>query len=151
MEQNIAIEPARESDSDWCATLMSSTEPWITLRRGGDAARQIMQRPGWELFIARQGEVHVGFILLSPYGLAGSPYIVSVVVEESARGRGIGSQLLAFAEKHYAGRRHLFLCVSSFNHRAQQLYQKLGYERVGEFKDYVIEGYSELLMYKRLP
>jgi ribosomal protein S18 acetylase RimI-like enzyme len=42
----------------------------------------------------------------------------------------------------------VFLCVSSFNERAQKLYQRLGYERVGELPDYVVKGYSEILMRK---
>jgi ribosomal protein S18 acetylase RimI-like enzyme len=80
-----------------------------------------------------------------------SPYIASIAVAEYARGKGIGSQLLAFAEKHEAGSRFIFLCVSSFNHRAQELYYRLGYERVGEIPNYVVEGHSELLLCKKLP
>lgn len=151
MSQPITIQTARESDQEWCTRLMSSTEPWITLRRDLEASRAILQRPGGDLFIAREGRRRLGFILLFPYGLAGSPYVASIAVVESERGRGIGTPLLAFAEKHFAGRRHLFLCVSSFNLRAQDLYRKLGYERVGEFKHYIIEGHSELLLCKRLP
>jgi len=44
----------------------------------------------------------------------------------------------------------MFLGVSSFNMRAQQLYQRRGYRKVGEFPDYVIAGASEILMHKRL-
>jgi ribosomal protein S18 acetylase RimI-like enzyme len=40
--------------------------------------------------------------------------------------------------------------VSSFNHRAQALYYRLGYERVGDIPDYAIEGHAELLLVKRL-
>jgi ribosomal protein S18 acetylase RimI-like enzyme len=129
---------------------MASTEPWITLRRSVEASRTILRRPGSEVFLARERERRLGFILLHPYGLAGSPYISSVAVEESERGRGIGSQLLAFAERHFAGRRHLFLCVSSFNLRAQDLYRRLGYECVAEFPNYVVDGHAELLFYKKL-
>lgn len=43
-----------------------------------------------------------------------------------------------------------FLCVSSFNPRARALYERLGYELIGELKDFVIDGASELLMRKRL-
>lgn len=148
---SIRIEPALDSDCEWCARLMAGTEPWITLRQDLDACRSKLRRPGSELFVAREGERRLGFILLLPYGLAGSPYIASVAVEESARGRSVGSRLVELAEKHYAGRRHIFLCVSSFNHRAQELYLRLGYERVGEFPDYVVEGHSELLFHKKLP
>jgi len=39
--------------------------------------------------------------------------------------------------------------VSSFNTRAQAFYARHGYRQVGQFDDYVIEGASELLLYKR--
>jgi ribosomal protein S18 acetylase RimI-like enzyme len=149
--QPIAIEAARESDFEWCAQLMAGSEPWITLRRDLEGSRAALRRPGSELFVAREGGQHVGFLLMHPYGFAGSPYIASIAVGEKARGKGIGSQLLTFAEKHFAGRRFIFLCVSSFNHRARQLYYRLGYKRVGEIPNYVVEGHSELLLGKELP
>jgi ribosomal-protein-alanine N-acetyltransferase len=147
----LTIERAQESDVDWCAQLMSSSEPWITLRRDLEQSRTALRRPGGELFVAREGGQRVGFILIYPYGFAGSPYITSIAVAESARGKGLGSQLLAFAEHHVAGRRFIFLCVSSFNRRAQDLYYRLGYKPVGEIPNYVIEGHSELLLCKKLP
>jgi len=149
--QNLTIERAEENDFDWCARLMAGSEPWITLRRGLDACRAFLRRPGSELFVARERGCPAGFILIHPCGCAGSPYIASVAVAEDARGRGIGSQLVAFAERQMAGRRFIFLCVSSFNRRAQELYSRLGYQRVGELPDYIIEGHSELLLCKKLP
>jgi len=146
----ITIEHAQESDHEWCARLMAGSEPWITLHRDLEQSRTALCRPGGELFVARECGRPVGFILINPYGFAGSPYITSVAVAEDARGKGIGAQLLAFAEKHMAGRRFIFLCVSSFNHRARELYYRLGYERVGEIPNYIIEGHSELLLCKKL-
>jgi len=58
--------------------------------------------------------------------------------------------MLAFAERQAAGRRFIFLCVSSFNLRAQALYRRLGYEQVGELPGYIVEGHSELLFWKKL-
>ena len=130
---------------------MAATEPWITLRRNLEGCRVALGRPGTELFVARNENRAAGFILIAPYGLAGSPYIASIAVAEEARGQGIGSQLLRFAEEHFAGRGHLFLLVSSFNQGAQQLYRRHGYESVGELHDYVVPGHSELILHKRLP
>ena len=146
----LQISPARESELEWCAQLMAGTDPWITLRRDIQQCRAVLHRPGSELFVAREAGQAVGFILVNPYGCAGSAYINSIVVVEGARGRGIGAQLLGFAERQAAGRRFIFLCVSSFNHRAQELYHRLGYQRVGEIPNYVVEGHSELLLCKRL-
>jgi len=147
---SLTIALAQEPDFEWCAHLMAGSEPWITLRRGIEQCRAALHRPGDELFVAHDADRPVGFILIRPFGCAGSPYIASVAVAENARGEGIGAQLLAFAEKYVAGSRFIFLCVSSFNLRAQAFYVRLGYERVGALPDYIIEGHSELLLCKRL-
>ena len=144
------IRRALERDREWCARLMSSTEPWITLRRGLKESRALLRRTGVELFVGRGGLHRLGFILLHPCGLAGSPYVASVAVTAGARSRGVGTQLMVFAEQRFAHRRHLFLCVSSFNRRAQRFYRRLGYKRVAEFADYIVDGHSELLMHKKL-
>jgi len=129
---------------------MASSEPWITLRRDLEGARAALHRSGTELFIARDGAERLGFLLLAPYGLAGAPYVASIAVAETARGRGVGSQMLRWAEQHFAGRRDLFLLVSSFNTRAQQLYLRHAYTQVGEIPDYVVAGHSELIYRKRI-
>ncbi len=150
MPVDIEITLAVGSDNEWCARLMVASEPWITLGRDLDSARATMSRPGTELFLAHEGAERVGFLLLAPYGLAGAPYIACIAIAENARDRGIGSEMLKWAERHYADRHNLFLLVSSFNTGAQQLYLRHGYEKVGEIPDYVVKGHSELIFRKRL-
>jgi ribosomal protein S18 acetylase RimI-like enzyme len=150
MDPPIVIASAAPADAEWCAGLMATTEPWITLRQDLSGCRDALARPGTELYVARDGGQPVGFVLVAPHGLAASPYIASIAVAADARGRGIGSDLLRFAERHFAGRQHLFLLVSSFNERAQRLYRRHGYERVGELKDYVVPGASEIILHKWL-
>ena len=152
MEIPVHIARAERADCEWCANLMASNEPWITLQRGLDACRAIVIRPGSDLFIARDKDsTSLGFMLLASHGLAGSPYISSIAVAPEARSRGVGAQLLSFAEERYKDRGHLFLLVSSFNHRAQQFYRRHRFERVGELKDYIVTGHSEFIFHKRLP
>ncbi len=143
---------ALTAEHEWCARLMASSDPWITLQRDLDACLAVLARPGTELFVAREQATGqpLGFILLAPFGLAGSPYISSIAVEPEAQGRGLGAQLIAFAEKCFCERRHIFLLVSSFNTRAQHFYRRHGYEPVGELRDYIVPGHSELLFHKRL-
>ena len=63
--------------------------------------------------------------------------------------RGVGRRLLAFAEERiFRESPNVFLCVSSFNAGARRLYLRLGYELIGELKDYIVRGHSELLMRK---
>lgn len=146
----ISIELGTEADVDWCTHLMASTEPWLTLRPSPQACEAVFRRVGCELFLALQGDTKSGFILLQSSGLAGSPYVGAIAVTAEARGKGVGSQLLAFAEKHYPAARNIFLCVSDFNSGAIALYERVGYEQVGRLTDYVVEGHAELIMRKRL-
>ena len=148
----INVTAAARDDYAWCADLMACSEPWVTLGRDLGACHEALTRPGADLFVARKAEngVPAGFILVAPYGLAGSPYIASIAVAAEMRGQGIGSALLQFVEQRFAGRARLFLLVSSFNHKARLLYLRQGYECVGELKDYCVAGQSELIFQKRL-
>jgi ribosomal protein S18 acetylase RimI-like enzyme len=42
------------------------------------------------------------------------------------------------------------MCVSSFNDGALRLYQRLGYQKVGELPDYIVAGHSEILLRKTI-
>ena len=152
MKSGAEIRKGREEDQEWCARLMATSEPWITLGQDLELCRQKVARAGTELFVAEDGAGRelAGFILLVPYGFAGSPYINSIAVASEARGRGVGADMLRFAEEHFAGRQHLFLLVSSFNARAQAFYRRERYEYVGELKDYIVPGHSELIFRKTL-
>jgi ribosomal-protein-alanine N-acetyltransferase len=151
MEQpSVIIAPAAPGDTEWCARLMAASEPWITLRRDLAGCHDALARPGTELFVAHDRGQRVGFVLVAAYGFAASPYLASIAVTADGRGRGIGSELVRFVERHFAGREHVFLLVSSFNDGALRLYRRLGYERIGELKDYVVAGASEIILHKRL-
>jgi ribosomal protein S18 acetylase RimI-like enzyme len=148
---SIQVAEATEAEREWCARLMAVLEPWLTLGRTMEQSRTILHNPEYQLFIAHTEGAPRGFLLVHRRGVAGSPYIASLAVAQEAQGRGIGSYLLEFAEELFrGGAKHIFLCVSSFNSRARSLYERCGYKVVGEFKDYVIEGASEILMHKRL-
>ena len=40
--------------------------------------------------------------------------------------------------------------MNTFNTDAQRLYERLGYQRVGELTDYIVAGYSEILLRKTI-
>jgi ribosomal protein S18 acetylase RimI-like enzyme len=92
----------------------------------------------------------VGFIVLIMSGaLVG--YIQTVGVMPEWRNKRIGSRLLEFAEDKIFGKApNAFLCVSSFNKKAQELYKRLGYEVIGELKDYIVPGHFEILLRKSI-
>ncbi len=146
----LLIEIANAEDREWCARLMSSSEPWVTLGQDFAACLASCNRPELVVLIARRVEMPCGLVISHPTGVAGSPYIKSIATSAEARGQGVGAALLDAAEEWYPKARHIFLCVSSFNERARKFYERHGYAKVGEFPDYVMHGVSEILMHKRL-
>jgi [ribosomal protein S18]-alanine N-acetyltransferase len=139
---------AGRGEAETCARMMAASEPWITLRRDADAALAILTDPGRESYVAfLEGEV-VGFVILVMHG-AFVGYIQSVCVAPGLRGLGLGRRLMAFAEERiFRESPNVFLNVASFNPEAQRLYERLGYEVVGELRDYIVPGHSEILMRK---
>ena len=134
-----------------CARMMANSEPWITLRRDYETLLKIVAEPTREVYLAVDGNNKIaGFIMLNMQG-AFVGYIQSVCTGPNWRNKGIGSQLIAFAEKRiFNATPNVFICVSSFNPNAKRLYERLGYEVVGEMKDYIISGYSEILLRKTI-
>jgi ribosomal protein S18 acetylase RimI-like enzyme len=147
----IDIHPlATEEEARRCASMMCSTEPWITIGRNFDESLTLVQDPTREVYVAYvDGEVQ-GFVILNMNG-AFVGYIQAVCVDSDARGNGLGTRLVRFAEQRiFSESPNVFLCVSSFNPRARELYERLGYEFIGELKDYLVRGHSELLMRKTI-
>jgi ribosomal-protein-alanine N-acetyltransferase len=137
-----------EADREQCARIMSSSEPWLTLGRSYESSYELLGDPMREIYVAKQEDDLAGFLILLMQGaLVG--YVQTVCVAPEHRNQGVGRRLLAFAEERiFRESPNVFLCVSSFNTDAQRLYLRLGYELIGELKDYIVRGHSELLMRK---
>lgn len=136
---------ATAGEAEACARLMAESEPWLTLGRGYESCLALMRHPERERYVALEGGTVVGFLVLSLSG-AFSGYIQSVGVAPDARGHGVGTALVRFAEAR-VGREspNVFLCVSDFNAGARRLYEHLGYVHVGTLDDYIVRGHAELL------
>jgi len=136
------------TEAEVCARMMADSEPWITLRRDYEASLEIMSDPMREVYVATADGEIAGFVVLLMHGVFVG-YVQSVGVGPQWRGRGIGSRLMACAERRILrDAPNVFITVSSFNAGAQRLYERLGYEVVGELEDFIIPGYSELLLRK---
>jgi len=149
MPEQLQFSPAHQSELMHCAQVMKETDPWLTYQFSSETCAGILRWRGGTLFIGRL-DGPVGFVLIHPRGFLGSPYIAVLAVAAGFRGRGVGAQLLRFAEAQLSGSRHVYLCVSSFNVRAVRFYELHGYACVGEIPDFIADGFSELLMQKRL-
>lgn len=147
----ITIGVAAEDEVEWAAQLMCSSQPWVRLGINLVDCRKACGDRAYRLHIAKRNQKPLGFILSIANGVAGSPYVKSICVAEDARSAGIGEKLMKFSEDMFRPTyRHLFLCVSGFNTRAQSFYKRLGYGQAGKLKDYIVAGEDELLMHKAL-
>jgi ribosomal protein S18 acetylase RimI-like enzyme len=149
VDKTITINPAAgDDDFEWCAQLMSTSDPWIALQRSIEQCRASLHRPGRELYLATDASGPTGFVILCMTG-AFVGYIQSICIDPARRGMGLGSRLIAFSEERiFRESPNVFMCVSSFNKRAQDLYQRLGYDVVGRLSDYVVKGHDEILLRK---
>ena len=133
-----------------CARLMAESEPWITLGRSYQTSLDILRDPSREVYVARDETGLAGFLILCMTGaLVG--YIQTVCVAPARRGQGLGTRLVEYAEQRILQvSPNVFMCVSSFNQSARRLYERLGYEVIGELTDYIVQGHSEFLLRKTL-
>ena len=139
---------ASDEELAQCARMMAGTDPWMTLGRGYEASLRIIKDPSREVYVAVDESGLAGCLVLCMVG-AFIGYIQTVIVAPDRQGKGIGSQLVAFAEDRiFRQSPNAFLCVSSFNSGARRLYERLGYRYVGELSDYIVRGHSELLFRK---
>ena len=137
-----------DAEARVCAEMMASSDPWIFFGRTFEQCLARVTNPSGEVWVAREDGIARGFIILLLQG-AFVGYIQVVCVAADARSRGVGSKLVAFAEERiFRQFPNVFLCVSSINPRARQLYERLGYKLVGELDDYVTRNCSEFLMRK---
>lgn len=137
-----------DAEARICAEMMATSDPWVFFDRTFEQCLDRVNNPMGEVWVARENGIARGFIILVLQG-AFVGYIQVVCVAADARGSGVGSRLVGFAEERiFRQFPNVFLCVSSINPRARQLYERLGYTLVGELDDYIVRGHSEFLMRK---
>ena len=140
----------QKHEAETCASMMANSEPWITLRRDYEASLKNLTDPSKEVYLALVGDEIAGFTVLNMRG-AFVGYIQSVCVAAQWRNKGIGGHMMDFVEKRiFSEAPNVFICVSSFNRRAQRLYERRGYEAIGELKDFIVPGHSEILLRKTI-
>jgi [ribosomal protein S18]-alanine N-acetyltransferase len=133
-----------------CAEMMASSEPWTTLGMSTVLIMDTLNDPLNEIYAAYVDDEIAGTMVIHTKG-AFSGYLKSIAVKPGLRGQKLGEQMIKFIENEiFPTYKNLFLCVSSFNTEAQKFYLKLGYEKIGELKDYLVKGHDEILMRKTI-
>ena len=98
--------------------------------------------------VARDGE---GKMVAGLKGVTGWGwlYVIVLWVEQSQRGRGLGTKLMDEAEREAIARGCGNACLSSYSFQAPEFYRRRGYEVFGELVNYP-RGQSMFFLRKRL-
>ena len=148
------IREGTRDDIPACAAIIADSLLWREFGRTiADAVDAVETSliPGHRLWVHETDGRAEGFVIVYERGMMGEfGYIRLIGVSATRRGGGIGTVLLAKAEEHlFALSPFVFLTVTDFNTDARRLYERLGYERIGEIPDYRRPGTGEFLMLKR--
>ena len=149
--QNIQVHPFESAaDAEWSANVMAGSEPWVTLGTGYERSLTFLSSDARERYLARVAGEPAGFLMISMQG-AFVGYIQLLGVARNFRGRGIGTALIEFAEQRiFRETPNVFICVSDFNQEAQGFYARMGYQKVGELKNFIVAGHAEFLLRKTI-
>ncbi|HZY39289.1 MAG TPA: GNAT family N-acetyltransferase [Mucilaginibacter sp.] len=131
-----------------CARMMAATDPWITLGMDYEYCLKAFEGSFKEVFILKKESAIIGFVVIQTQGTF-KGYIQTICLGKASRGAGYGTKLLRFCEQRilkYSP--NIFICVSSFNKKAAELYYKLEFELIGELTDFIKPGFTELLLRK---
>ena len=138
-------------EAEAAAAIMAATDPWQRLGRTHAHTLRAVTDPAATPSVAVApggGDEVIGVVIVQDL-LVFSGYIRALAVRADWRNRRVGRALLAHAERHiFRSSPNVFLCVSSFNEDARRLYQRLGYETIGEIREFIIPGEGEFLMRK---
>jgi GNAT superfamily N-acetyltransferase len=97
--------------------------------------------------IVKNGEAVVG-------GLFGNVtkgwlHVGSLWIEQSCRGRGYGTELMAAAERYALAKGGVAAFLQTGSYEARPLYEKLGYEVFAELADHPVKGHRRYFLAKR--
>nr|WP_297403360.1 ribosomal protein S18-alanine N-acetyltransferase [uncultured Marinobacter sp.] len=112
--------------------------------------RRFLDMPRDRLIIAELDGELVGYCLVLMNAATRLARIYSIAVSPTARGRGLGEQLIVKAEQEAAaaGRIVMRLEVREDNDGAINLYKRLGYRQFGTYRDYY-EDHGNALRFER--
>lgn len=143
---DIIIEPMLDEHIDGIALIEKKcfSVPWSE-----NALRDELENPNAFFLTALCDGSPVGYV--GSYGVCGESYITNIAVLPEYRRRGIGERLLNELIGHCKDENCTFLTleVRKSNFAAITLYEKLGFERVGERKDFYEKPTENALLYTK--
>ncbi len=146
---NLLIRPLHDdAEARACVARLMEFGPWRTVGIPAKKLFKDLTNPQREVFVAERDAKITGILILH-FGGSFDGYLQLLAVFPEFQNGGLGEKILRFAEeKIFASSKNVFLCVSSFNPRAQKFYDRLGYRKVGELENFLVAGQNEILMRK---
>jgi ribosomal protein S18 acetylase RimI-like enzyme len=147
---NIPIRPAQISDLEDLVTLENASFDTDKLSRR--SFRHWISTEHRALLVAEIANAVVAYILIIYHPGTRLARIYSLAVAQQHRGMGIAKQLILAGEQaaHDDGRLYLRLEVSVDNMPAIKLYESLGYQKFGIYRDYYQDHKDALRYQKRI-
>ena len=149
----LTLRPLTAEVAEVLGPALAAIPPWSII--GWPAERMTLglkrQMPSVKRFEVVAGGARAGIIVILDPFLHG-PYLQLLAVLPDFQGRNLGLRLLQWmeAEARRTEARQLWVCVSTFNTRAQAFYKCFGFEAVAVLDKLVSDASDELFMRKRL-
>jgi ribosomal protein S18 acetylase RimI-like enzyme len=128
-------------------------EPWRTLGYSADTLSNYLLRSDDLLYryALVDSEKIVGVLCVRYPWLRGA-CLELLAIFPSQQGKGSGREVINWLESELRENnlRNLWTLVASFNLEARHFYEKVGFVEVGQFDDFIVAGYTELLLRKVL-
>ncbi|HDK36233.1 MAG TPA: N-acetyltransferase [Bacteroidetes bacterium] len=153
MDMPLVISPLSFFDVPQVAEMIATNSIWQRYGIDYDTAYSVFAKAldrGETLYSGRIIEQIAGFIWFDlRAALYYSGGIRWLAVHPDFQNKGIGKLLMQFAEdKIFEKCPNVFLLAADFNASAHQFYETLGYEKVGELRDYFKRGITEWIYRK---
>jgi ribosomal protein S18 acetylase RimI-like enzyme/bifunctional pyridoxal-dependent enzyme with beta-cystathionase and maltose regulon repressor activities len=147
---NLNIRPKVSiSEIETCARLMASSTPWNELFFTEKQCLANLLDPGLKVYIAEVESQFIGFVATRDNGIEGEPLLEYICVNPEQRNQGYGKKMLLHMEENiFPDANNIYLFVSDINPRAISLYKHIGYEQVGELRNYNLWGQTEFIYRK---
>jgi ribosomal protein S18 acetylase RimI-like enzyme len=149
----LALRPLMADNARKLGEALSAIPPWSVIGYPAERLAHWLQteEPAMRKFQVSVRAELAGVIVIQDPFLHG-PYLKLIAILPEFQGRNLGLRLLQWMEfeASSAEARQLWLCVSTFNTRAQAFYQRFGFKAVAVLDKLASDASDELLMRKRL-
>ncbi len=146
------LAPLEDADAHSLAAACAAIDPWKRMDYAVDVLERYFQTsdPASHRFaLTRDGALAGAVVLRYPW-LKG-PYLEFLAVLPEHQGNGLGRAVLAWMENEVAASdRNLWVLASDFNELALAFYERFGFEPVAPLPDVAAQGFTEILLRKRL-